>query len=228
MASWFTRMSDKGGTSGGMDRGDAGGTSRNAGGNSSVDARGDQVNTGGRNASAGGTANVSDMGGNSEIRKQATAAVKDVGDSSGLNPNRQRGFGSTGQRIEAPTLNQMRAKQGAIVAKFTTFFKRKSTLVIEMYEKSFYKQKPTWDKIADFVYNDLCSSPELRKYVLDVQFHPVKMLLFVRFTNDEKRDSALARIRSAEGLTWSDYKVKVRGYSLDAKVKFVRLLGGIC
>ena len=35
----------------------------------------------------------------------------------------------------------------------------------------------------------------------------------------------MAKIRSAEGLTWSDYKVKVRGYSLDAKVKFVRLLG---
>ena len=77
--------------------------------------------------------------------------------------------------METPTLNEMRARQGAIVAKFMTFFRRKSTLVIELYEKSFYQQKPTWDKIADFVYNDLCQTPELRKEVKDVQFHPVNV-----------------------------------------------------
>ena len=197
------------------------------GGGLSSPGRNEGLESAGRIASvsAGGNAsNSSDM-----INRKNSVGVNSAGyvggDSSGLNPNRQRGFGSTGQRIEAPTLNQMRAKQGAIVAKFMTFFKRKITLVIEMYEKSFYKQKPTWDRIADFVYNDLCSSPELRKHVQDVQFHPVKMLLFIRFTDKQQKDSALAKIRSAEGLTWSDYKVKVRGYSLDAKVKFVRLLG---
>ena len=77
--------------------------------------------------------------------------------------------------METPTLNEMRARQGAIVAKFMTFFRRKSTLVIELYEKSFYQQKPTWDKIADFVYNDLCQTPELRKEVKDAQFHPVNV-----------------------------------------------------
>ena len=68
-------------------------------------------------------------------------------DQSGLNPNRIRGFGgsqSSGgpQRVETPSLNEMKAKQGAIVAKFMTFFKRKSTLVIEMYEACFYRDKP--------------------------------------------------------------------------------------
>ena len=153
-------------------------------------------------------------------------------DTSGLNPNRIKGFGvqqtsggGRGVRVETPTLNGMKAKQGAIVAKFMTFFRRKNTLVIEMYEKSFYKQKPTWDKIADFVYNDLCLRPEMRSEVKDVQFHPVKMLLFVRFSEDKFRDEVLARIQSTEGLIWSDYRVRIKGYSLDAQVKFIRLLG---
>ena len=100
-----------------------------------------------------------------------------------------------GVRLERPTLNAMKANQGAIVAKFMTFFRRKSTLVVEMYEKSFYKLKPTWDKIADFIYSDLCQTPELRKNVKDVQFHPVKMLLFIRFSEDKFKDEVLEKIQ---------------------------------
>ena len=145
----------------------------------------------------------------------------------GLNPSRNRGFGSgTGvSRLETPSLNDMRAKQGAIVAKFMTFFRRKCSLVIEMYETSFYRQKPNWDRIADFIYKDLCNTPELRKAVQDVQFHPVKMLLFIRFSEEQLRDDTVTRLQSAEGVIWTDYKVKVKGYSLDAQVKFIRLLG---
>ena len=136
----------------------------------------------------------------------------------GLNPNRVRGF-------ETPSLNDMRARQGAIVAKFMTFFKRKCSLVVEMYQHAFYKQKPNWDTIADFIHNDLCNTVELRKGVVDVQFHPVKMLIFIRFNEENLRDETVTRLQSAEGVTWSDYKVKVKGYSLDAEVKFIRLLG---
>ena len=41
------------------------------------------------------------------------------------------------------------------------------------------------DKIADFVYSDLCNSAELRREVEDVRFHPVKMLLFMKFSEVE-------------------------------------------
>ena len=50
----------------------------------------------------------------------------------GLNPDRQHGFlvqpavGVKSQRFETPSLNQLRARQSAIVSKFMTFFKRKS------------------------------------------------------------------------------------------------------
>ena len=51
------------------------------------------------------------------------------------------------------------------------------------------------------------------------------LLIFIRFSEDKFRDQVVSRIRSQEGIVWSDYKVKVKGYSLDAKVKFIRLYG---
>ena len=148
-------------------------------------------------------------------------------DNSGLNPNRIRGFGTSNSSekvVDTPSLNQMRAKQGAIVAKFMTFFKRQSTLVIEMYEACFYKNKPKWDQIADFVYKDLCPTDDMRRAIRDVQLHPVKMLIFIKFSEDKFRDQIVARIRSG-GVVWKEYGVTVRGYSLDAQIKFIRLLG---
>ena len=148
-------------------------------------------------------------------------------DSSGLNPNRQRGFGEQlpMPRFETPRLSDMRAKQGAIVARFLTFFQRKCSLVIELYNAAFYRQKPNWDRIADFVHNDLCNTDFLRRQVKDVQFHPVKMLIFVKFCDDQWRDQVVERLQSNEGVVWKEYGVKVKGYSLDAEVKFFRLLG---
>ena len=53
--------------------------------------------------------------------------------SDGLNPHRQKGFGAAAsRRIEAPTLNDMRARQGAVVGKFMNFMQRKNTIVMEL------------------------------------------------------------------------------------------------
>ena len=92
---------------------------RNIGGNST------RPNPGNVNVSLRGVVNNLSGGGQSSANSKQ-------GDSSGLNPNRVRGFGNqiTNNTVESPTLNQMRAKQGAIVAKFMTFFRRKSTKVI--------------------------------------------------------------------------------------------------
>ena len=128
-------------------------------------------------------------------------------------------------RIETPRLADMQAKQGAVVARFLTFAQRKSSLVIELYNSAFYKQKPTWDKIANFVYGDLCPNSEIRREVIDVQFHPVKMLIFVKFSSDNWRDKVVEKLQSNEGVIWKEYGVKIKGYSLDAEVKHFRLLG---
>ena len=73
--------------------------------------------------------------------------VRMVGD--GLNPNRQKGFGAaSSRRIETPTLNDMRARQGAVVAKFMNFMQRKNTIVIDLYDRAFFAKRPTWDSLA--------------------------------------------------------------------------------
>jgi hypothetical protein len=209
-------------------RGGGRGATSSGGGGGSSESSSSSNRVGPRNV----LGNVVGQSGAAEGQGSGGSGIAVGRDSSGLNPNRVKGFGvhqtggwGRGVRVVTPTLNAMKAKQGAIVAKFMTFFRRKNTLVIEMYEKSFYKQKPTWDKIADFVYNDVCQSPEMRKEIKDVQFHPVKMLLFVRFSEDRFRDEVLAKIQSTEGLIWSEYRVRIKGYSLDAQVKFIRLLG---
>ena len=62
-------------------------------------------------------------------RRNSDSENQSGSDGSGLNPNRVKGFGyngSSNKPLETPSLNEMRAKQGAIVAKFMTFFKRQS------------------------------------------------------------------------------------------------------
>ena len=58
-----------------------------------------------------------------------------------------------------------------------------------------------WDKIAIFIYKDLCGTPELRQVVLDVQFHLVKMLLFVKCGDEAGRDKLVAKSSQQRG--WS-------------------------
>ena len=92
------------------------------------------------------------------------------------------------------------------MAKFMNFFQRKSTLVIEMYEHTFYRQKPNWDKISEFIYSDLCKTQELRS--------AVKMLLFVRFIEEHFLDEIVTKIQSAESVRWTDFRVRVKGYTV--------------
>ena len=143
--------------------------------------------------------------------------------------NRDRGFGSsrTTNRFETPTIKEMKLKQNAIVAKFMTYLQRQNTLVVELYRHCFYKLKPTAEKIAEFIYRDLCPTAILRQSVMDVQLHPVKMLLFVKFSDEQIRDEVVLRLQSPQGVIWSgsDYGVKVKGYSVDSQIKFIRLLG---
>ena len=145
-------------------------------------------------------------------------------DSSGLNPDRQRGF-QPSARVTTTTLNDMRAKEGALVSRFMTFHYRKNTFVFDLYEKVFFTTKPTGDKIADFIYNDVCKDAKLRSEIVDVQIHPVKMLLFVKFKTEHARDHVNERVQSPEGISWTSYGVRVRGYSLEAQVKRMVLLG---
>ena len=101
--------------------------------------------TGGGGGNGGGNKGRDSDGGRSQSRM--------LSDSNGLNPNRQKGFGAAAsKRIETPSLNDMRARQGAVVSKFLNFMHRKNTVVIDLYDKAFFAKRPTWDSLANFVY----------------------------------------------------------------------------
>lgn len=85
----------------------------------------------------------------------------------------------------------MRAKQGALVSKFLTFINRKNTLTIELYERAFYNRRPGWDSLANFIYGDLCTTDEMRQQLEDIQFHPVKIILFVKMKSEQARDNLI-------------------------------------
>jgi hypothetical protein len=76
-----------------------------------------------------------------------------------------------------------------------------------------------------FVYNDLCPTAELRENLEDVQLHPVKMMVFVKFKSEQVRDQVVANMLTMNGILWSEYGVKVKGRSLDSKVKVITILG---
>ena len=110
----------------------------------------------------------------------------------------------------------MKAKQNALVSKFMTFANRKNTVMIELYERDFYNKRPGWDSLANFIYSDLCPPDVLRQSVDDVQFHPVKMIIFVKFKNEGAKNQVIGRLQSGLGVYWSEYGVHVKGYKLDA------------
>ena len=177
---------------------------------------------GGGHGDRGGGANRGRGGhGHSQSSDNGSGGSRHRGND-GLNPNRQKGF-NWQTRIVTPTLNDMKAKQGAVVSKFMNFMSRKNSVMVELYERAFYNKKPGWDNLANFVYNDLCPNDQLRNSVEDVQFHPVKMILFIKFKTEEVRDQMVDRLQT--GVFWTDYGVSVRGHSLDADVKLIRVLG---
>ena len=56
--------------------------------------------------------------------------------------------------------------------------------MIELYERAFYNKRHGLDEVANFIYNDLYPSNDLRQCLEDVQFHPVKMILFIKMKSE--------------------------------------------
>ena len=99
---------------------------------------------------------------------------------------------------------------------------------MDLYLPAFYQRKPSYDDLADFVYSVLSvggtSSPQvLRAGVLDIQLHPVKKLLFIKFSEQQLRDEVAVRLQS--GLAWPAFHPTVTGWSMDKPVERVRVLG---
>ena len=114
------------------------------------------------------------------------------------------------------------------IRKFLNFYKRKNSVCVDLYQPAFYSKKPNWEDLAEFVYAVLSvgstSAPGLiRAAVKDVQLHPVKKLLFFKFSDQVIRDEVAARLQA--GLVWPAFDTTVTGWAMDKPVERIRLLG---
>ena len=101
-------------------------------------------------------------------------------------------------------------------------------MCVDLYLPAFFQRKPSYDDLAEFVYSVLSeggTSPPhvIRSAVLDIQLHPVKKLLFIKFTDQLVRDEIVGRLQA--GLNWTAFDTVVTGWSMDKPMERVRVLG---
>ena len=114
------------------------------------------------------------------------------------------------------------------IRKFLNFYKRRNSLCVDLYLQAFFQRKPSYDDLADFVYSVLsvggASPPHvIRAAVLDIQLHPVKKLLFIKFTDQQIRDELVVRLQA--GLHWLAFDATVFGWGMDKPMERIRVLG---
>ena len=109
------------------------------------------------------------------------------------------------------------------IKNFLGFYKRKDSVCIDLYQPEFYRKKPTWEEMAVFVSQQLCQTADLRAALKDIQLHPVKKHLFIKFRDTVNRDLVAVKLKS--GVEWPAFEAKVHGWAMDKPVIVVRLHG---
>jgi hypothetical protein len=109
------------------------------------------------------------------------------------------------------------------IKNFLGFYKRKDSVCIDLYQPEFFRKKPTWEEMAIFVSQQLCQTAELRAALKDVQLHPVKKHLFIKFRDTTSRDLVAGKLKT--GVEWPAFEAKVHGWAMDKPVIVVRLHG---
>ena len=103
------------------------------------------------------------------------------------------------------------------------FYKRKDSVCIDLYQPEFFRKKPTWEEMAVFVSQQLCQTGDLRAALKDVQLHPVKKHMFIKFRDTTSRDLVAGKLKN--GVEWPAFEAKVHGWAMDKPVIVVRLHG---
>ena len=93
------------------------------------------------------------------------------------------------------------------IKNFLGFYKRKDSVCIDLYQPEFYRKKPTWEEMALFVSQQLCQTAELRASLKDIQLHPVKKHLFIKFKDSISRDLVAGRLMTGVQLPHFEGKV---------------------
>ena len=109
------------------------------------------------------------------------------------------------------------------IKNFLGFYKRTDSVCIDLYQPEFFRRKPTWEEMAVFVSQQLCLSAPLKVALKDIQLHPVKKHLFLKFRDTFSRDQVAAKLKA--GVEWPAFEAKVHGWAMDKPVIVVRLHG---
>ena len=109
------------------------------------------------------------------------------------------------------------------IKNFLGFYKRTDSVCIDLYQPEFFRRKPTWEEMAVFVSQQLCLSAPLKAALKDIQLHPVKKHLFLKFRDTLSRDQVAAKLKA--GVEWPAFEAKVHGWAMDKPVIVVRLHG---
>ena len=135
-----------------------------------------------------------------------------------------KGGGGAGGNRGGTSQNQqyVRDKREEI-KNFLGFYKRTDSVCIDLYQPEFFRRKPTWEEMAIFVSQQLCVTAVLKSSLKDIQLHPVKKHLFIKFKDTVSRDLVADKLKA--GVDWPAFEAKVHGWAMDKPVIVVRLHG---
>ena len=136
-----------------------------------------------------------------------------------------RGFkGGGGGSRGGPTLQQQNVRdKREEIKNFLGFYKRTDSVCIDLYQPEFFRRKPSWEEMAIFVSQQLCLSGPLRASLKDIQLHPVKKHLFLKFRDTVSRDQVAGKLKT--GVEWPAFEATVHGWAMDKPVMVVRIHG---
>ena len=109
------------------------------------------------------------------------------------------------------------------IKNFLGFYKRTDSVYIDLYQPEFYRRRPTWEEMAVFVSQQLCLTGTLRAALKDIQLHPVKKHLFLKFRDTVSRDTVATKLKN--GVEWPAFEAEVHGWAMDKPVIVVRIHG---
>ena len=125
------------------------------------------------------------------------------------------GRGNGGGGVRGGARADVNVKGREEIIQFLNFYKRRNSVCVDLYQPAFYTRKPNWEDLAEFVYSVLAvggtSTPQqIREAVVDIQLHPVKKLLFLKFADQNIRDEVATRLQA--GLVWPTFATTVTGW----------------
>ena len=94
------------------------------------------------------------------------------------------------------------------IKNFLGFYKRTDSICIDLYQPEFFRRKPSWEEMADFVSQQLCLTAPLRA-ALGYPASPCEKHLFIKFRNTSSRDQVAAQLNV--GVEWPAFEAKVHG-----------------